>query len=94
MKRRVTDLWTTAFAKFVEKRGATKLAEDLQVVRTAVYHWIEGTTSPRPDKAIQIVEIAKSARFQLTLVDIYAHRHHVAKVRARNLQAAKAAKIQ
>jgi hypothetical protein len=50
-----------------------KLAGHLDIDPTAVYQWIRGCTSPRPETAIVILMLLKDER-QLKLKDVYEHR--------------------
>lgn len=63
--------WETRFARAVRQYGVARLADDLQVDPTAIYQWIRGSVSPRPDKALVIVKLL--AR-RLRLEEIYQHR--------------------
>ncbi len=67
------DRWETTFAKFVRAYGAQKLADELQIQRSAIYHWIAGSVQPHPDNAKRLVELASSIQFELSLSDIYSH---------------------
>lgn len=68
--RRPAARWETRFARRIRKYGVAKLARDLEVDPTAIYQWIRGSVSPRPDKAMTIVVLVG----RLKLEDIYQHR--------------------
>ena len=65
--------WETRFARLVRRYGVAKLARDLEVDPTAIYQWVRGSVSPRPDKAMLIVVLLKPVG-RLRLDDIYKHR--------------------
>jgi hypothetical protein len=65
--------WETRFARLVRRYGVAKLARDLDVDPTAIYQWVRGSVSPRPDKAMLIVVLLKPVG-RLRLDDIYKHR--------------------
>jgi DNA-binding XRE family transcriptional regulator len=63
--------WATPFGRFVRNYGAEKLAKDLGVTKSAVYHWTRGTAAPSPMTALQMIEFAARSSATLTLDDIY-----------------------
>ncbi len=65
--------WETKFARLVRRYGVAKLAHDLQVDPTAIYQWVRGSVSPRPDKAMTIIILFQPLG-RLRLEDIYRHR--------------------
>lgn len=65
--------WQTRFARLVRRYGVAKLARDLEVDPTAIYQWVRGSVSPRPDKAMLIVVLLQPVG-RLRLEDIYKHR--------------------
>ena len=65
--------WRTRFARLVRRYGVARLARDLQVDPTAIYQWVRGNVSPRPDKAITIIELVRPLG-RLRLEDIYKQR--------------------
>jgi len=65
--------WQTRFARLVRSYGVAKLARDLEVDPTAIYQWVRGSVSPRPDKAMLIVVLLQPVG-RLRLEDIYQHR--------------------
>ncbi len=65
--------WQTRFARLVRRYGVAKLARDLEVDPTAIYQWVRGSVSPRPDKAMLIVVLLQPVG-RLRLEDIYQHR--------------------
>jgi len=67
------DRWETRFAKFVRAFGTQKLADTLQIKRSAIYHWISGSVQPHPENAKKVVALAKSIEFDLSLSDVYTH---------------------
>jgi DNA-binding XRE family transcriptional regulator len=71
--RPVSCRWETRFARLVRSYGVAKLAKDLEVDPTAIYQWVRGSVSPRPDKAMLIVVLLKQVG-RLRLDDIYQHR--------------------
>lgn len=68
--------WQTRFARLVRRYGVAKLARDLEVDPTAIYQWVRGSVSPRPDKAMLIVVLLQPVG-RLRLEDIYQHRLRV-----------------
>jgi hypothetical protein len=77
--------WTSSFARFIGSYGVTRLARELAIDPTAVYHWISGTTAPKPTLAVQICCVARQRRVTLSLIEIYRHGELV---RARRIAAA------
>jgi len=69
--------WNSKFAGFVQSYGVEKLARQLRIAPSAVYHWMSGKTSPHPAKAISIQRIARRRGFSLTLEEIYQHSREV-----------------
>ena len=67
------DRWRTRFARVVRRYGVARLARDLQIDPTAIYQWIRGNVSPRPDKAIIIIALVRPLG-RLRLEDIYQQR--------------------
>ena len=65
--------WDSKFAQFVQGYGVERLARELGVVPSAIYHWILGDTSPHPARAIFIQRLAKRSGTDLTLDEIYEH---------------------
>ena len=65
--------WETRFARLVRQYGVARLARDLQVDPTAIYQWVRGSVSPRPDKAMTIVVLLQPVG-RLRLEDVYHHR--------------------
>lgn len=65
--------WDSKFGQFVQGYGVERLAKELGVGPSAVYHWIRGSVSPHPAKAISIQRLAKRAGTVLTLDEIYEH---------------------
>lgn len=63
----------TKFDKFVRDFGVDALAERLGVHSSAVWHWIDGSTSPHPVNAIMISMLARERGLSLTLEEIYQH---------------------
>ncbi|MGH9685273.1 MAG: hypothetical protein ACRD4S_16885 [Candidatus Acidiferrales bacterium] len=63
--------WETKFARFVADYGVSRLAWDLGVVKSAVYHWIRGAAAPHPAKALAIKQIAKNMGVDLSFEEIY-----------------------
>jgi len=68
--------WETKFARLVRRYGVAKLARDLQVDPTAIYQWVRGSVSPRPDRAMTIIILLQPLG-RLKLEDIYRHRFAV-----------------
>ena len=74
--RREPRRWRTSFGRWVMTFGVTRLTNELSgrgqsVTGQAVYQWIAGVTAPRPDRALQIVELSGGA---VGLSDIYRQR--------------------
>ena len=59
-----TKNWTGRFPAFVFAYGGPlKLAADLGVVHSSVYHWMSGSWPPKYKTAQRIVEIRDGAEF-------------------------------
>jgi hypothetical protein len=65
--------WKSKFARFVKSYGVLPLAKRLHVDPTAVYHWIQGTTAPRPVHAEIIQRLARERGVRMTMDQIYRH---------------------
>jgi len=66
--------WQTKFGRFVSDFGADALAARLLVKDSAVYQWVSGATTPRPERALQIQSLAERADLCLSVSDIYEQR--------------------
>jgi transcriptional regulator with XRE-family HTH domain len=53
--------------------GAERLAGELGVNSSAIYHWIRGMNAPRPDRAAVIQRLAIETGFSLNFEDVYGH---------------------
>jgi hypothetical protein len=73
MARNVSGRWESKFARFVRTYGAERLAAALDVHSSAIYHWIRGVTTPRPDRAAIIQRVAHECGVTLTFDDVYGH---------------------
>lgn len=69
--------WTTKFARFIKSYGVESLAAKLDVRPSAIYHWIRGSTTPRPVHAEIIQRLARERGSRLTMDDIYGHARDV-----------------
>jgi hypothetical protein len=73
MAQTATSRWESKFARFVRTYGAERLAGALDVHSSAIYHWIRGVTTPRPDRAAIIQRLAYESGVTLTFDDVYGH---------------------
>jgi hypothetical protein len=65
--------WDSKFARFVQSYGAERLAGALDIHPSAIYHWIRGVTTPRPDRAAIIQRLAHEIGLSLTFDEVYGH---------------------
>lgn len=65
--------WESKFAQFVQDYGVERLARQLRIAPSAIYHWMRGRTSPHPARAIEVQRIAKRRGVDLSLDEIYQH---------------------
>jgi hypothetical protein len=65
--------WRSKFARFIQSYGVESLAAKLEVRPSAIYHWIRGTTTPRPAHAEVIKRLARKRGSALTMDEIYGH---------------------
>ncbi len=72
-ERSANGRWETKFGRFVLAYQAEKLAADLGVHPSAIYHWIAGSNQPKAAKAQKLVELARKIGFRLRLEDVYSH---------------------
>lgn len=77
--RREPRRWRTRFGSFVARVGVPTLTQRLHSVgqpltHKAVYNWLAGISSPRPETAEAMVTIARGA---IRVADVYAHRRVV-----------------
>jgi transcriptional regulator with XRE-family HTH domain len=63
--------WESNFGRFVSRYGAEKLAGELGVDRTAVYHWVRGASMPVSLTAVHLHSLAREGGFQISFDDIY-----------------------
>jgi hypothetical protein len=73
MALRISKRWRSKFARFLRAYGVARLAKELDIRPSAIYHWIGGATVPRPAHAAIIQRLAREARVKLTLDHIYQH---------------------
>ena len=73
MHSRVRRRWKSKFARFIRSYGTERLAKQLDVRSSAIYHWIRGATTPRPAHAEIIQRLARERGSRLTLDEIYGH---------------------
>lgn len=72
-KKSDADRWDSKLATFVKSYGVVPLSRELNVVPSAIYHWIRGKTSPHPSKALALQRLAKLAGTPISLDEIYSH---------------------
>jgi hypothetical protein len=65
--------WKSKFARFVRSYGVDQLAAQLHIQPSAIYHWLRGTTAPRPIHAEIIQRLARERGARLTMDAIYGH---------------------
>lgn len=65
--------WESEFARFVRSYGVDLMAERLAIKPSAIYHWIRGSTAPRPVHAEIIQRLARERGAMLTMDQIYGH---------------------
>jgi hypothetical protein len=73
----------TKFDQFVRGFVVEELARRLGIHSSAIWHWIDGSTSPHPSNAIKIQALAKERGVELSLEDIYEHSRAVGSKRYR-----------
>jgi hypothetical protein len=73
MKQITERYWKSKFARFVKSYGVDSLAIQLDVCPSAIYHWIRGSTAPRPVHAEIIQRLARERGASLTMGQIYGH---------------------
>lgn len=61
------------FERFVLSYGVKLLAERLAIRPSAIYHWIRGSTAPRPVHAEIIQRLARERGARLSMDQIYGH---------------------
>lgn len=62
--------WATTFGTWVRKYGIDKLAKDLNVVPSAVYHWVHGRFVPRQPMMAAIIKLSDG---KITHADLFKH---------------------
>ena len=65
--------WESEFARFVRSYGVDPMAQRLGIKPSAIYHWIRGSTAPRPVHAWIIQRLALERGEVLTMDHIYGH---------------------
>lgn len=66
--------WKSKFARFVKSYGVHDLAKRLGLDPSAIYHWIQGDTAPKPVHAEIIQRLAREhGGARLTMDQIYGH---------------------
>jgi len=73
MRRIAARCWKSRFARFVQSYGVVSLGVKLDVRPSAIYHWIRGTTAPRPVHAEIMKQLARERGSRLTMDEIYEH---------------------
>jgi hypothetical protein len=73
MRRIAMRYWNSTFARFIRSYGVVSLATELEVRPSAIYHWIRGSTTPRPAHAEIIKRLARERGCRLTMDEIYGH---------------------
>ena len=73
MSQMVRRCWKSKFAHFVRSYGVEKLAKELRIAPSAVYHWIRAASRPKPEHAATIQRLARERGVRVTLDEIYAH---------------------
>jgi len=71
MRRRIPN--RSKFEQFLRRYGVARMAAQLQIDESAIYHWLRGVTRPKPEFAVIIQRIAREEGSSLTLDDIYGH---------------------
>jgi hypothetical protein len=71
---RITKRWNSKLARFIMSYGVTRLAAQLGIRASAIYHWTAGRCSPDPVNAVAIQKLARRRRVTLSLTDIYRQR--------------------
>jgi hypothetical protein len=71
---RITKRWNSKLARFIMSYGVTRLAAQLGIRSSAIYHWTAGRCSPDPVNAVAIQKLARRRRVTLSLTDIYRQR--------------------
>ena len=69
--RKIKPRWKTRFGRFVESYGLKRLAEELKIDLSAIYHWMGGRTSPDIVNVARIQKLASRQGVDLSLMDIY-----------------------
>jgi hypothetical protein len=65
--------WKSKFAGFVQSYGVENLARSLEITPPAIYHWIRGRSSPKPEHAAIIQRLARERGASLSFEEIYGH---------------------
>jgi hypothetical protein len=73
MKHIAESFWESEFARFVRSYGVDLMAQRLEIKPSAIYHWIRGSTAPRPVHAWTIQRLARERGAMLTMDQIYGH---------------------
>ena len=71
MTQRIPKRWKSKFARFVGDYGPRRIASELRIDSSAIYHWIRGASTPRPAHAAIIQRLARDQGIRLTFDDIY-----------------------
>jgi len=66
-----TTSWIGKLGSWVSEYTVQKLADELELDSSQVYRWVRGDACLPAQKAIAIVEVARSAGTNLTLEDLY-----------------------
>jgi transposase-like protein len=61
------------FESFVRGHGVKRLAGELDLDDSAIYHWIRGANGPLPKHALIIQRLARESGVTLTFEDVYGH---------------------
>jgi len=74
MRTSKSSRWRSKFGEFIRAYGTARLARDLQVNESTIYHWMGGRSIPRPTMARQLIVAAQSIHVRLTYRHIYQRR--------------------
>lgn len=71
MSQRIPKRWKSKLARFVGSYGARRIASELRIDTSAIYHWVRVATTPRPAHAVAIQRLAHECGIRLTFDEIY-----------------------
>jgi hypothetical protein len=70
MRRARDGRWATRFGGWVGEVSVARISQGVGVTNKAVYGWLAGVTTPRANRAMELVRLSRG---RLSLEDVFRH---------------------